>query len=44
MTSTYCRADYIRRSAQLVETRGVEWLWAMRAARKEEVRSMLCEP
>ena len=40
MTSTYCRADHTRRSAQLVETRGAEWLWTMRAARKEEVRSM----
>ena len=37
------RADYIRRSAQLVETRGVEWLWGMRAAEKEEVRRGLCE-
>ena len=37
------RADYIRRSAQLVETRGVAWLWRMRAAAKEDVRRELCE-
>ena len=37
------RADYIRRSAQIVESRGVDLLWGMRTAPKEEVRSMLCE-
>lgn len=37
------RADYIRRSAQLVEARGVEWLWGLRSEGRAEVRAQLCE-
>ena len=37
------RADYVRRSAQIVQQRGPEWLLGMRCAERDAVRTSLCE-